>query len=118
MRFAPRGRTPGEVMIGGSIFVLLVVCCVLLVRSGPWGILLSCVGLGLTAVAWAYTQIISGEWPGVGKLFTSRVCRRRNESAVQRHAREWGLLRGSGRKASPRGRAGERTRGAGRGASA
>ena len=89
MRFAPRGRTLGEAVIGGSILVLLVVCCVLLVRSGPWGILLSCVGLGLTAVAWAYTQIISGEWPGVEKLFTSRVCRRRNKSAVQRHAREW-----------------------------
>ena len=76
-------------MIGGSILVLLLVCCVLLVRSGPWGILLSSIGLGLTAVAWAYTQIISGQWPGVEKLFTSRVCRRRNKSAVQRHAREW-----------------------------
>ena len=76
-------------MIGGSILVLLLVCCVLLVRSGPWGILLSSIGLGLTAVAWAYTQIISGQWPGVEKLFTSRVCRRRNESVAQRDAREW-----------------------------
>ena len=89
MRFAPRGRTLGEAMIGGMILVLLLVCCVLLIRSGPWGMLLSCVGLGLTAVAWAYTRVISGEWPAVEKLFTSRVCRRRNKSAVQRHAREW-----------------------------
>src|SRR5438128_848878 len=91
MRFAPRGRTLGEAMIGGSILALLLVCCVLLVRSGPWGILLSCVGLGLTAVAWAYTQIISGEWPGVEKQFTSRVRRPapRSESAAQRDAREW-----------------------------
>lgn len=92
MRFAPRGRTLGEAMIGGLILMLLLVCCGLLVWSGPRGILLSCVGLSLTGVAWAYSRVISGEWPGVETHFTRGVSRPspRNESPIQRDAREWG----------------------------
>jgi len=91
MRFAPRGRTLAEAMIGGLILVLLLVCCWLLVRNGSRGILLSCVGLGLTGLAWAYTRFLSGAWPEVEALLTRLICwcPRRGQSTIRSNARDW-----------------------------
>ncbi|TAM79617.1 MAG: hypothetical protein EPN47_17600 [Acidobacteria bacterium] len=92
MRFAPRGRTLGEALTGGLILLLLLVCCVLLVGSGPMGILLSCVGLCLTGLAWVYTKVISGEFPEVETPFSKRVSKPpvRSESGIKRDASAWG----------------------------
>jgi hypothetical protein len=92
MGFAARGRTLGEALIGGLILLLLFVCCVLLVGSGLWRLLPCCVGLWLTCLAWVYTKVISGEFPELEKLLSRWVAkpRVRNESDIERDARNWG----------------------------
>lgn len=91
MRFAPHGRTLGEAMIGGLILVLLLICCWLLARNGSRGLLLSCVGLGLTGLAWAYTRFLSGAWPEVEALLTRLICwrPRRGQSTIRSNTRDW-----------------------------
>ena len=77
--------------MGGLILLLLFVCCVLLVGSGPWGLLPCCVGLWLTCLGCVYTKVISGELPEVQKLLSRWVPTTsvRNENGIERDARKW-----------------------------
>lgn len=92
MRFAPRGRTLGEALVGGLTLLLLLACCVLLVGSGLWRLLPCCAGLWLTCLAWVYTKVISGEFPEIEGLLSRSVSkpRVRNENDIERDARTWG----------------------------
>jgi hypothetical protein len=77
-------------MVGGVIFLLLLVCCGALLEggSGQW-----CFGgLCLVGAALAYSRFVSGAWPGIDALLekVDRWALRHEEAAAQRNARHWG----------------------------
>ena len=77
-------------MVGGVIFVLLLVCCGALLEGGPRG-QWCFAGLCLVGAALAYSRLVSGAWPGID-VWLEKVdlwARRHEETPEQRNARHW-----------------------------
>jgi hypothetical protein len=78
-------------MVGGAIFLLLLVCCGGLLEGGPGRGLWCFAGLCLVGAALAYSRFVSGAWPGIGVLLerVGRWARCHEETPAQRNARYW-----------------------------
>ena len=75
-------------MLGGAIFLLLLVCCGALLEGGPESGQWCFVGLGLVGAALMYSQFVSGEWPGID-MFLRKVdwrARRHKETSGQQNS--------------------------------
>ena len=86
-------------MLGGSILLLLLVCCGALLESGSESGLWCFAGLGLVGAALVYSQFVSGEWPGID-MFLDKVhwwARRHNETSRQ-NSRQWDCCKALARK--------------------
>ena len=78
-------------MVGGVIFVLLLVCCGALLEGGPGRGQWCLAGLCLVAAALAYSRFVSGAWHGIDVWLekVDRWARRHEETPEQRNARHW-----------------------------
>jgi hypothetical protein len=78
-------------MLGGVIFVLLLVCCGGLLEGGPGRGQWCFAGLCLVGAALAYSRFVSGAWPGIEVWLekVDRWARRHEETPEQRNARHW-----------------------------
>jgi hypothetical protein len=78
-------------MVGGVIFLLLLLCCGALLESGPRSEEWCFAGLCLAGAALAYSRFVSGAWPGIEVLLerVDRWARRHEETPEQRNARHW-----------------------------
>ena len=78
-------------MVGGLIFVLLLVCCARLLEGGPGREQWCFAGLCLIGAALAYSRFVSGAWPGIDVWLekVDRWARRHEETPSQRNARHW-----------------------------
>src|SRR6516225_8190434 len=78
-------------MVGGLIFVLLLVCCARLLEGGPGREQWCFAGLCLVGAALAYSRFVSGAWPGIDVLLekVDWWARRHEETPEQRDARHW-----------------------------
>jgi hypothetical protein len=91
VRVTPKARTRGEALVGGVIFVLLLVCCGALLEGGPGRVQWCFAGLCLVGAALAYSGFVSGACPGID-VWLEKVdqwVRRREETPEQRNARHW-----------------------------
>jgi len=55
-------------MVGGVIYLLLLVCCGALLEGGPGREQWCFAGLCLVGAALAYSRFVSGAWPGIDML--------------------------------------------------
>jgi hypothetical protein len=80
-----------EAMVGGAIFVLLLVCCGALLKGEPGRAQWCFGGLCLVGAALAYSRFVSGAWPGIDVWLekVDRWARRPEEAPAQRNARHW-----------------------------
>src|SRR5215831_13653910 len=78
-------------MLGGVIFLLLLLCCGALLEGGPGRGQWCFAGLCLVGAALAYSHFVSGAWPGIDVLRerVDRWARRHEETPAQRNARHW-----------------------------
>jgi len=78
-------------MVGGVIFVLLLVCCGALLEGGPGRGLWCFAGLCLVGAALAYSRFVAGAWPGIDVWLekVDRWVERHEETSTQRNARHW-----------------------------
>ena len=78
-------------MVGGVIFLLLLVCCGALLEGGPGREQWCFAGLCLVGAALAYSRFVSGTWPGIDVLLekVDWWARRHEETPEQRNARHW-----------------------------
>ena len=78
-------------MVGGVVFVLLLLCCGALLEGRPRG-QWCFAGLCLVGAALAYSRFVSGAWPGIDMWLekVNRWARRHEETPSQRNARHWG----------------------------
>ena len=78
-------------MVGGVIFVLLLLCCGALLEGGPGSGQWCFAGFCLVGAGLAYSRFVSGASPGIdlwlGKV--DRWVRRHEETPEQRNARHW-----------------------------
>jgi len=78
-------------MVGGVIFLLLLVCCGALLEGGPGRAQWCFAGLCLVGAALAYSRVVSGAFPGIDMLLekVDWWARRHEETPEQRNARHW-----------------------------
>ena len=78
-------------MVGGVIFLLLLLCCGALLEGGRGNRVWWFAGLCLVGAALAYSRLVSGAWPGIDVLLerVDRWARRHEETPPERDARHW-----------------------------